>query len=324
MEKIFKNLLKKISDLTRIDLNVPYKTRPLLYNYCLMSENKKSKKCFTKTNYKFMSYNLDDSVLIEPVISNLTKDIQYETIKCCHHSDTNDLSSDYAVLFRISNPFVESISEDVFLNSKDDILSSTIVDQEYDLLCDCRSEKSDNLILKTSTIIENGGSVQNLVETPFNKRQKTDNSSCKSSTDYNNNVQTRKMTDSKLETWLKNLNAQTEKFRSMALFSIDKVYASDDDDDDVDDEFSRKNGPDENIILLRNKIFDYINETLKGILSSMEKLEEFRTNFVQLIFENENKSMEEFTQDVFDLISNNIFHKILKNVRLEWSNRLRS
>lgn len=321
MEKSLKNLLKKISDLTRLDIKVPYKTRPFLYNYSLMSENRKSKKFHAKINYKFISYNLDNSVLIEPANCKPIKDVQYETIKCSNLSDTNDVSSDYAVLFCKSNQFVQSISEGVFSNSKDDILSSTIVDQDYDLLSDCRSEKSDNKIIKTSTLIESGGSMQNLVETPINKRQKTYNSKFKSGTDLNNNVESKKMTDSKLETWLKNLNAQTEECKSLPLFCLNQIYESDDNDED---RVGRENSSDENIVLLRNAIFDYINETLKGILGSMEKLEEFRNNFVQIIDKNENKSMEKFTQDVFDLISNNIFHKILNNVRLEWSNRLRS
>lgn len=315
METSLKNLLKKISDLTCLDIKVPSKSQPLVYNYCIIFENKKSKNCFTKVNYKFISYNPDDSVLIEPV-NKSSSDVQYETIKGLNQTDTSGMSADYAVLSRVTNQFVQSISENFFINSKDEILSSTTVDQEYDLLCDCYSDKLDGTIIKNNTLTENGGSMQSLVSAPFRRRKILN----KSNTDVNNNVETSNLSDSRLEKWLKNLNCSVEESRSMPLLGFDQNNES-------DDESSmrlKKNSPDDNVFLLRNAVFNYINESLQEILNSVTKLENFRKNVALVVADNEKSSIEDFTQDIFDLFSNTVFHKIVKNVRLEWSNRLRS
>ncbi|RMZ95649.1 sprT-like domain-containing Spartan, partial [Brachionus plicatilis] len=322
MEKSLKNLLKKISTVTALDIRVPFNTRPFVYNYCLISENTKSNNCLTRTTYKFMSYNPDDSVLIEPV-GKSKSDVQYETIKCCHQADNEDMSADYAVLSRVTNHLVQSVSEDVFINSQDDVLSSTIVDHEYDLLGDCYSDKFEQSIIQNSTLIVEGGSVQNLVGAPF-RRSRT--GSKKPSIDLNNNDESHKLSDAKLNRWMENLNGQSKECRSVPLFGLDQTNESDDEQSRVSRVGFRvgKNNVDENVILLRNAVFSYINESLKDLINSPTKLENFRKNVVLAIEENGNSSIENFVQDMFDLFSNTVFHKIVKNVRLEWSGRLRS
>ncbi|CAF0887571.1 unnamed protein product [Brachionus calyciflorus] len=353
MEKSLRNLLKKISSVTRMDIKIPYDEKPLIYNYCIIvkAQNLNTKTIFAKVNYKFLSYNHDETVIIGTLNSPLPEanedENSYETLQPSSQESYQNLY-EYKNLSVLSKKLHETIDESLFKN--EDILSSTLADPCYTNLTDYYSvtKHQENSIIKTKTIQIHSDSKVQLVDAPNNKRtNKYSNNiehinrvkSESKKLDINNNVLIEHLkyeNDLKLEKWINMLNELCLENNNSLSTDHDTSYTSEDEQSEEsmclrDRRPSTKmsmhvcqSDIDEKVILLRNALFSYINQELKDIILSPAKLCYFRKIFIQECENNKQSFLEDFVEKIFDFFSNSLFRKILKNVKIEWSSRLRS
>lgn len=327
-------LLSRLSKLTLLDLKTPIDRKPIIYKYCLIQEEPslEQRSKMTKTEFKFLSYNCDENVLIGD-----SEEEYYERLKFDRDDQQipTDFSQDYKRLSSLTQQLIDSISEDIFQPSLNSSLNETR--DAYENLADYFSNSNENHV--DGTIIENGtisvreSTLINLVETPFRKGcDKTElNYVSKSSSnisksrprDFNNNSTCSTISprsDVTLLNWIESLNEKR-------VGVSDQGYSDSGDDEcsEISNKLRRSDKcVDENVLRLRNTLFSFVNTSLKNLIISPVKLGSFRLNLVQILERNEVNSVEQFVLDVFNYFSETLFYKLLESVKIEWSYRLRS
>jgi hypothetical protein len=81
---------------------------------------------------------------------------------------------------------------------------------------------------------------------------------------------------------------------------------------------------DENILRMRNTLFNLINTILKNTIISPLKLSKFRETMIDKLNQIKHRPLEDFTIEMFQFFNQHVFLGLLESVKVEWSDRFRT
>lgn len=81
---------------------------------------------------------------------------------------------------------------------------------------------------------------------------------------------------------------------------------------------------DENILRMRNTLFNLINTILKNIIISPLKLSKFREAMIDILNQVKHKPLEDYASELFQFFNQHIFFGLLESVRVEWSDKFKT
>ena len=81
---------------------------------------------------------------------------------------------------------------------------------------------------------------------------------------------------------------------------------------------------DENILTMRNTLFNLINTILKNIIISPLKLSKFRGAMIDRFNQAKHKPLEDYASELFQFFNQHIFFGLLESVRVEWSDKFKT